>query len=427
MKYLSHKLPQKSVKKDYILNMLGSIINSCVSVILLVLVSRLTPPNSTLPGALSLAYTTAQMMYTIGVFEMRNIQATDAKNEFGFANILMFRIITIFGMFVFAVFFVLFKGFTGTKAVLILLLTAYMAFQSLSDVFQGVLQKNGYLFLSGMSVGGIGLFALLSFSVTFFLTRNLIISVIPMTVFAAVWIFFFDIPFAVNLIKIKFEFNLNKLVTIFMAALPLFLASFLQQYIFNSQKYAIEDCIADVNTRDIVQATYGYLVMPTFFINLLSIFVFRPQLVTLSENWIKGQYKKFIKIVSLLYGCIAIAMILALGCAYILGIPVLEFLYNADLSNKRGCLLILLVAGTFSAACSLTSVMLTVIRKQKFGLISYIVAFLLSFFLPKILFQKYGLFGACVSYTIEMFVLFTVLFAIFIYFIFSKTKSRCHK
>ena len=92
MQKFVYKLPQKSEKKNFIFNMLGSLTNAVVSLALMVVVSHIC--GGTVAGVFSLAYSTAQMMYTICVFEMRNIQVTDAKREFSFGGIAMFRIIT---------------------------------------------------------------------------------------------------------------------------------------------------------------------------------------------------------------------------------------------------------------------------------------------------------------------------------------------
>ncbi len=414
---LVRKLPPHSTKKDYIFNMFGSAANSAVSVILLMVVSHISGDKNA--GLFSLAYSTAQMMYTIGVFEMRNIQVTDAKGQFSFYDVFMYRIFTIGLMMAFTFAFVAFKGYSGTKALLIILITVYMALLTLSDVFQGVLHINGYLYLASFSLGTIPIFSSILFSLTLLLTKNILISVIPMIAFATLWIIFYDLPFVKNFVKIKPKFDFKILKAIFFCSLPLFLSTFLQQYIFNSQKYAIDDFLTSVD-----QSHYGYLVMPAFFINLLSIFVFRPQLVSLSENWLNKAYKKFNKTVFALYLWIAAVMVAALITAYFLGIPVLQILYGTNLSGKTNLLLILLIAGTFSAFCSLTSTFLTVIRKQNIGFFSYVFVFVLSLFLPKILIKKYELLGACVSYLIEMATLFIILLAIFLCFTVTKENKK---
>lgn len=421
MKKLVYALPQKSLKRDSIFNMIGSMANASVSVILQIVVSYLAYKSL---GIISLAYPMAQMMYTIGVFEMRNIQVTDAKRTFSFGDVFMFRIISVSAMLAYTFSYILFKYFTNAytaaDGIVVVLLTLYMAILAFSDVFQGVLHLNGYLYLSGISIAAVTFMAVCAFSITLFITKNLIISVIPMILVAGVWVFIYDIPFASNLAKIrpKFDFKIQK--AIFLCALPVFLSSFLQQYIFNAQNNAINHY--DKGNMGL----YGCLVKPIFFINLLSIFVFRPLLVSLSERWANKEYKSFIKTVRLLYLFIVGILACALIGAYFLGIPVLQFIFrNVDFSGTRNSFLILLVAGAFSAGCSLTLTMLTLIRKQGFGLIAYITVGLTAYFLPDILVKTYGFSGACISYCAEMGMLFCILF--FILFMFIRKNIKADK
>ena len=131
MKKHSYKLPERSAKKDFVFNMFGSTANAAVSVLLLVIVSHLA--GETGAGIFSLCFTTAQMMYTVAAFELRNIQVTDAKREFTFSDVLTFRFITIIVMLIASAVVVAVRGFSGTKAVLTLLLCLYMAMLSVSD------------------------------------------------------------------------------------------------------------------------------------------------------------------------------------------------------------------------------------------------------------------------------------------------------
>ncbi len=419
MKKLAYKLPPKSLGMDGIFNMIGSMANASVSVILQIVVSYLAYKSL---GIISLAYPLAQMMYTIGVFEMRNIQVTDAKRTFAFGDVFMFRIISIAAMIAYAVSYILYKYFTNayTRAdgIVVILLTLYMAILAFSDVFQGVLHLNGYLYLSGLSLAAVTFLAVCTFSLTLFITRNIIISVIPMIIVAGIWVLIYDIPFASSLVKIRPKFNFKIQRAIFLCALPVFLSSFLQQYIFNAQNDA-------VNHYDKSEmGLYGCLVKPIFFINLLSIFVFRPLLVSLSEKWANKEYKGFIKTVRLLYLFIIAILAASLIGAYFLALPVLSFIFkNVDFSGTRNEFLILLVAGGFSAGCSLTLTLLTLIRKQGYGLIAYITVGLTAFFLPGILVKNYKLGGACVSYCFEMGLLFFILFFILLVFIKKSIKS----
>lgn len=402
-----YKLPLKSEKKNFIFNMVGSLTNAAVSVLLLVVVSHIA--GGAAAGVFSIAYSTAQMMYTICVFEMRNIQVTDAKREFSFSDVAMFRIITIVLMWLFFAVFAAVRGYNGEKLCLMIFLTAYMSLMSISDLFQGNMHLNGYLNLAGKSLACEVAIAAVAFTVILALTKNLLLSVAAIIVVVVIWILLYDIPFSNNFAKIKPVFNFTTQKNMFLCALPLFLSSFMHQYIFNSPKYAIDSILTEND-----QSHYGYLVMPVFCINLLSIFVFRPQLITLSKNWAEKQFLSFKKVVIKLYLWVAIVTVVALIGGYLLGLPVLELLYSADLSGKRPIFMVLLLAGGFSAASTLTLTLFTTMRKQKLCLIAYFITIVFALIVPEMMVASWGLMGAALSYLCEMALLFVVMFTAFI-------------
>ena len=210
--------------------MIGSLVNAAVSVLLLVVTSHIVGGKAA--GIFSLAYSTAQMMYTVSMFEMRNIQVTDAKGEFPFSYVEMFRIITTAAMWVFFAVFCAVRGYDGEKLVVMIALTLYMSLLSFSDLFQGNMHLNGYLSIAGKSLAGQVVLAATVFSVALFLTKKLWISVILMTISVALWIIIYDIPFNNNFDGLKPRFNFTVQKNMFLCALPLFLSSFLHMFQF---------------------------------------------------------------------------------------------------------------------------------------------------------------------------------------------------
>ena len=407
MKAYVYKLPPESQKKNFLFNMIGSLTNAIVSLSLMIVVSYVT--NSTIAGIFSVAFSTAQMMYTVCVFEMRNIQVTDAKREFSFEHISMFRMITIAAMWLFFIVFVIVRGFDKETVQVMIAITFYMTAAAMSDLFQGNLHRNGYLSIAGRSLACQVALMAIAFSVTLIITKKLIAAAIAMPIVVTAWIFIHDLPYNNNFNKFKPKFELSVFKKMFLCALPLFLSSFLHQYIFNSPKYAIEDTLSKTD-----QAHYGYLVMPVFAINLLSIFIFRPQLISLSSDWANGKIKSFKKTVIKLYLWVVMVTAAALIGGYLLGIPVLELLYNAELSSKKNIFMILLVSGGFSAASTLTLTLFTTMRKQKLCLIAYGVTIIFALIMPNIMTVKWGLMGAALSYLCEMSMLFVTMFVMFV-------------
>ena len=406
MKAYVYKLPPESQKKNFLFNMIGSLTNAIVSLSLMIVVSYIT--NSTVAGVFSIAFSTAQMMYTVCVFEMRNIQVTDAKREFSFEHISMFRMITIAAMWLFFIVFVIVRGFDKETVLVMIAITFYMTAAAMSDLFQGNLHRNGYLSIAGRSLACQVALMAIAFSVTLIITKKLIAAAITMPIVVTAWIFIHDVPYNNNFNKFKPKFEFSIFKKMFLCAVPLFLSTFSHQYIFNSPKYAIEETLSRAD-----QAHYGYLVMPVFAINLLSIFVFRPQLISLSSDWVNGKIQSFKKTVVKLYLWVAAVTVVALVGGYLLGIPVLELLYNAELSSKKSIFMVLLVSGGFSAASTLTLTLFTTMRKQKLCLIAYGVTIIFALIMPDIMTVKWGLMGAALSYLCEMALLFVIMFVMF--------------
>ena len=382
------KLPRKSAKRDVIFNMFGSTMNAGITVILLMAVSFLVGQEEA--GVFSLAYSTAQMMYTIASFEVRNFQVTDSKGKYAYRDFFTFHMITTALMLAASVTFVIWHGFDRHKVIVILLLCIYYALFAFSDVMQANLHKNNYLQLSGLSLRGEVLFGTAVFVAALAVTRSMVAALVAMIATIILWIAFFDLPFNRNFDVSRPGSSFGRQKSLFLAALPLFASSFLHQYIFNAPKYAIDRALGDVE-----QSVYGYLVMPAFVINLISIFAFRPRLLTLAEHWTA---------VTLLGG-------------WFLGIPILSLIYHVDLGAYRPILLILLLAGGFSACCTLALTLFTTMRKQRFCLVGYAVTLAFALGVPPLLVRRFGLMGAATAYLLEMILLFLILLCLMWYFL----------
>lgn len=403
---LRYKLPNKNKTFDFIFNMFGSGMLSLLSVILLMTVSRTSGDKSA--GVFSLCYSTAQMLNCIANFSLRDIQVTDAEHRYIFRDMTMFRTLSIVLMLISSVLFLLIKDFSGIKLTLAILLCVFMAFMAVSDIFQGNMHYNGYLSIGGASLGFQCVLCAVAFAVTLIIFKSLIVSVCVMIAVLLLWILFFDLPFAKNLGETKPKFSFAKQKELFFLTLPIFISTFLNQYNLNTPKYAINEYLTDID-----QSHYGYLIMPAFVINLLSTFVFRPQLVSLSNEWKDKKYSSFLKTVTKLFGWILAVTVICLIGGYFLGIPVLNIIYSTDLSGYEYKFLILLAGGAASACSSLAIVLLAVIRKQKFALIAYGLAFAIAQFAPPMLVKNYGFLGAVLSYltvTVSLFVFLILIF-----------------
>lgn len=382
-------------KRNFILNMTGSMCNALSSMILLSLVTRFS--GSVYGGIFSLAFSTAQLLQTIGCFETRVIQATDVNGETNFKTYFNFRLLTSIAMMICAFIYIFVSDFSWDKSLVILLICLYKAIDALSDSFQGLYQQHLRIDISGTSLGSRVMVCTVVFGISLAITKNLILSSVLMLIMEIIWLFLFDYHNGKAFAKYDERISGKKMTKLLLTCLPLCIGSFMVNYMMNAPKYAI-----DMYLNDVIQNVYGFLVMPAFVINLFSLFVFRPLLTTLSIKWNNRQYKSAASIIG---KCSLWVLFLTVGAmfgAYLLGPFILYILSGLNFDVYRIQLVCIMFGGGINAMIMLLYNVLAVMRKQNTIFIGYAIGFVVSIVLTPILVKSYSLNGAVVGYIIPM-------------------------
>lgn len=393
-------------KKQFIWNMLGSGIYSLATVIFVMLAKRLVGEEA---GAkFYMAFTTGQMLLTIGYFEIRPFQVTDVKQQYKAKEYFGFRVISSAAMLACAVVvgivYVVNGKADAAGFMLIITMCILKMFDGIADVFEGEFQRNDRIDISGMSMAFRTMAIMAVFSIIAWVTRNIyaasaaaaVTGLAGTAVVAVVWSRWFE-PLSVS-------FDREKMKSLFRSTILLFIGSAMCMWLWNGTKYVVEWTLTDRDTL-----AYGIVFMPTMVINLGSSFVFKPMLTTLARHYEQGEYKAFAKLVAVLVATAVGIMVVTLGAGAWLGIPVLSWLYDIELAPYKSVMLVLIAAGGFNAVSILFYYALTVMRLQKEIFAGYTITFVVSIILPIVMVKAMGIAGAGTSYLIVM-MLLTVLF-----------------
>ena len=124
----------------------------------------------------SIAWTISQLMATVGTFQIRVYQATDVQGTFLFQHYLIFRIVTVAAMIVSSAAYIVVRGYTGEKALVVLVVCLFRAVDSLADVYEGWFQQKERLDLSGKALTYRVILAAAGFACGLILTKNLLFS-----------------------------------------------------------------------------------------------------------------------------------------------------------------------------------------------------------------------------------------------------------
>ena len=396
-------------------NLMASGLNSVVSIILLLFVTRIAGTEDA--GIFSLGFSTAQMMLCIGNYGMRNFQSTDIKDKYAFGTYLGSRILTSTAMMIISILFVIVKGYYPEKALIVVFLCLLKVTDAVDDLYGGFFQRNGRLDISGKI-----LFLRVFAYCTAFLVTLLVSGSVMAAILASILVSALVLILLLFLTKGAFSFSvrsfsLASIGRLLVECFPLCLGAFLLIYLGNAPKYAIDSYLSST-----MQAYYTYLFMPCFVINLLVGFVLQPVLVKLTVLWEQKKNQAFLKYCFLMHlAALGISLVILL-CGAFLGCPVLSIVFGVNLNSYSAVLDVLLIGGGFFALAVIDQVILTIMRHQYAMLWGFGLASLFATVLSPVLVKSMGLMGTALAYTCSDAILFLI-FLLFILFYYR--KERC--
>lgn len=390
---------KNTTRNGVIFNALSGGINAIQSVIWLMIITRVL--GLTDAGIFTIAYATSNLFLMIGKYGIRNFQVSDVKKSYTWNDYYISRILTVIAMMAAALIYSLYMNLSGSytiyKAIVVFLMTLLKAADAYEDVYYGMYQQNGRLDLAGLAMsirlGG----QLIFLSVCVLFNLDLLISLILTNIFS--WVLLFILLKKFNS---KFEFdnispNKKRVKKIFILCAPLFLSSFVSYYVCNLSKYAIDRIMGETE-----QAYYGFISMPVFVVFLFTNFIYQPMLKDISELWVEQKKLLFKKKLLSAVSLIGIISIIVLVGGWFLGVWGLGILYGVNMEKYKYELMVLLIGSVFYAFSAFFSVIMTVMRKQKFALYVYVAVLIVFQFATTYLVKSDGIMGASLSYALSM-------------------------
>ena len=433
MKYfLTHS---KDIEKSSVIwNMIASVAMSFQSVILLIIISN-TPGLGLVPaGIYTMGNTLNNFFLCIGKYGIRSFQVSDIKKEYSFKDYKLARIISVLAMALVSVVYVIYaktaNSYSYEKFVVILWMCIYKLPDAFEDVYYGEYQRNDRLDIASKATAIRFIFNIILWAVLIVTTKDMVISVCVTTVATIIIMFWFisiTRDYTLDLHRendsktenieksdmIKGETKANgssKALALLAVTAPLAVASTLAIYIGTAPRLSIDKLMDDSS-----QAVYGYIAMPVFVVQVFLMFILNPVIYKLSCLWNDKDYGGFIReTVKQVVMVIALTVLCIIG-AWLLGIPVLSFLYHVDLKLYKFSLVLMMVGSGMLALSTVLQVLLTIMRKQKTVLAGYIIVSVVALiFSDKAVLLK-GINGAAVFYMILLAILDVIYVIGFLY------------
>lgn len=406
-------MKRNNIKKDIIWNSLGSFIQAFNSLFFMIIVTRIN--GIEVAGYFSYGFAISNIFFVVATFGGRGFQITDASNEFSDRLYKKFRLMTtIITLILFSLLILLFK-YPEYKYLTIIMLIVVRVFESMSDVYYGILQKNNKLSIVGKSLFFKNIISLIVFFLAELITKNLYISIISWIIIDIIFMIFYDIKHS-KIFKIE-KIKNEKYDYIFKKTIFYFGFAFMTILAINMPRYWIDYFLSDK-----FQGIFGILIMPATMVSLLTSFILLPYAVNLSEsykndiNLFKKECYKIIKYIILIaFICIVIS--------YFIGIPILNLIYGINLDNYKLHLLIVMFGALLFSINNFLSLIFLIKRELKIQFNIYVLTVITSLIYSYFLIKFYGLLGGAISYLFIMLEI-TVLYLLNLKFLKNKLLNK---
>ena len=383
-------------KRDFIWNLIGTSINSFNSLFFMIAINHINLKSEA--GVFTYAYSLICLFFILATFYNRVYQISKS-DKYGPKDFLTFRvfssILTIFIVLLFSII----NGYSLFKIGVIMFICLFRMSEAVSDSLYGILQYNGYLYKSGISLTLKGIIGIFTFTLIDYITKNIIFSLIGLILVNIILFIIYDIRNSKK--YINGSLNVKNVLSIFKETLPIFIYSFLAMYVANICKYML-----DYFDTEEAQNIFGIIFMPSTIIGLCSGYIVVPIITNLNNLLKNKNIQEFNKLVSKMMILLVGVGVISIICANFLGIPVLNILYGMNLSNYKNLLLLVLVGATFYTLANVYSQVLVLLHVHKMQTLIYAVMSVVSTLIWYFFISKYKLSGSVYSYVIFMFVLF---------------------
>ena len=397
-------------KSNFIWNLIGVTLYGLVSLFLLIFVKRINGIDES--GIFSYAYSICTLFFYISLYFSRTYQIANYNNSKSFNHFLSFRIISSFVSLILIIVFCFINKFSIFNIIIITLLMLFRIIDAISDTFYGYLQEHNELYKVGISYTLKSIMGIICFFVFDILTKNLYLSILSMVFINLLIFVVYDIKNFRKLCKNKIYLDFSNIILILKESFPIFIFSFLSIFLANAEKYVIV-----YYTNDEIQSIFGMLIMPATVLSLVGNYLINPFINDLNKYYKDKDYQKFDKLsLKILIALFIIGLFGTILC-YLIGISILNIIFNINLNIYRMDLTLIIIASIFNASCMIISNLLIILNKNILQTIFYFISSLVAVLTCILLVKDDVINGATYAYLISYiinFVLYLIYYKVII-------------
>ncbi|AJA06949.1 hypothetical protein TM7x_03700 [Candidatus Nanosynbacter lyticus] len=400
----------QSQKKDYIWNSLGSLLQSAISPVLLIVITRLNGIEDS--GLFSFALSLSVVFWAVSLWGGRTYQVSDIKREFSSGGYVAVRFVASLIVAISAVAFCFLNGYNTTKTGLIMILVTFKILESIADSLYGVLQIHHKLYIAGISLTMKAMLGFAAFMAVDIVTKNVIYGTLAILLINMLIIFLYDILWVRRVETISISKKLCKeyitqAVVIMKHTSVVFVVMFLTMFSLNIPRYFLDKSHPD-------QIGYfGIMAMPITLLGLFISFIIQPNVVNLSELLAKGKLKEFARIVGKINQITFGMGVLSVVLSYLIGVWMLNVIFGININNFRLDLTIMVIGAAANAFVSIYVNLLIIMRRFKGQFYTLLLTDVLAVVMSICLIEQLAMLGSVLVFMLISFLQLALLLVIY--------------
>ena len=400
----------QNIKKDYLWNSLGSLLQSAISPVLLIVITRLNGIDDS--GLFSFALSLSVVFWAVSLWGGRTYQVSDVKREFSSGGYVAVRFIASLIVAISAVVFCVLNGYNATKTGLIMILVTFKILESIADSLYGVLQIHHKLYVAGISLTMKAMLGFAAFMAVDIVTKNVIYGTLAILLVNVLIIFLYDILWVrrvevINVSKKLCKEYIAQAVAIMKHTSAVFVVMFLTMFSLNIPRYFLDKSHPD-------QIGYfGIMAMPITLLGLFISFIIQPNVVNLSELLVKRKLKEFAQVVSKINHITFGIGVLSVVLSYLVGVWVLNTIFGININNFQLDLTIMVIGAAANAFVSIYVNLLIIMRRFKGQFYTLLLTDILAVVVSMCLIERLAMLGSVLVFMMISFLQVALL--LFIY------------
>lgn len=400
----------QNIKKDYLWNSLGSLLQSAISPVLLIIITRLNGIDDS--GLFSFAISLSVVFWAVSLWGGRTYQVSDVKREFSSGGYVAVRFIASLIVAISAVVFCVLNGYSTTKTGLIMILVTFKILESIADSLYGVLQIHHKLYVAGISLTMKAMLGFAAFMAVDIVTKNVIYGTLAILLVNVLIIFLYDILWVrrvevINVSKKLCKEYIAQAVAIMKHTSAVFVVMFLTMFSLNIPRYFLDKSHPD-------QIGYfGIMAMPVTLLGLFISFIIQPNVVNLSELLVKRKLKEFAQVVSKINHITFGIGVLSVVLSYLVGVWVLNTIFGININNFQLDLTIMVIGAAANAFVSIYVNLLIIMRRFKGQFYTLLLTDILAVVVSMCLIERLAMLGSVLVFMLISFLQLALLLVIY--------------